>query len=470
VLVEHLVKNLYSKPQFADWPIEEIIPSRESFLAFLQEQWSLYLKAARGGETTCLVPFDHQDVRAYIDTFFLEGLLKPVRVEGAEKLPGWVQIGVTHDPQADALDRLRKLIQRCRERLPVPNALHREWQTTARQWSELVVLRWELEGVVEAKDRQAYDELHAEIENRFEQWMVTRFSSLHNLPFLPEPVMVHHIPRFLASEWNRQAVRKVALLVMDGLALDQWVILRRYLQEQEPDWRLRESSAFAWVPTLTSVSRQAIFSGDTPLGFPNSFETTIEEESHWKRFWEDRGLSRNAIEYLKKVECADAEALTTSLNNPHLAFLGIVVNVVDEIMHGEHQGTAGMHDAIRLWAPQAQSLISRLLDEGCTVFLTADHGNVAAVGMGKPREGVLVEVGGKRARIYETKGFRQEAQQTFPETIEWPDTGLPAGRHVLLPEGLSAFTDAGKRIVSHGGVSLEEVVVPFVTITGGTDQ
>jgi len=90
--------------------------------------------------------------------------------------------------------------------------------------------------------------------------------------------------------------------------------------------------------------------------------------------------------------------------------------------------------------------------------------------MGKPREGVLVEVGGKRARIYETKGFRQEAQQTFPQTIEWPDTGLPAGRHVLLPEGLNAFTDPGKRIVSHGGVSLEEVVVPFVTITGGTGQ
>ena len=99
------------------------------------------------------------------------------------------------------------------------------------------------------------------------------------------------------------------------------------------------------------------------------------------------------------------------------------------------------------------------------VYLTADHGNVTATGIGNPREGVLVETKGKRVRVYDRPEFLEEVASKFPESIRWPNYGLPPARHVLLAGNLKAFTDVGDEIVSHGGIALEEVMVPFVAIT-----
>jgi hypothetical protein len=247
--------------------------------------------------------------------------------------------------------------------------------------------------------------------------------------------------------------------------LDQWLVLRRCLERKQMPWKLEDSSVFAWVPTVTSVSRQSIFAGVVPLLFPDSLYTTDREPNLWIRFWENENVSRGSVEYAKMVESGDAEGLERCLHNPQVAVLGVVVNTVDKVMHGEQQGTAGMHDAIRLWSDKAASLIERLLHEGFAVFLTADHGNVSAEGMGSPKEGVLVEISGKRARIYDNQNFRTEANVECPESFFWPSIGLPSGCYVLLPQGLTAFTQQGKNVVSHGGISLEEVIVPFVRIT-----
>ena len=464
-LDEYLLQSLRSKPQFAAWPLEKILASRSEFLNFLQEQWPVYLNSLKGNGENCLVPFDHQNVRAFVDTFFLEGLLKPIQVEDAKSLPTWVQAGLLHDPQADSLARLRKLLERCKGKIPSEDAVHREWQSFARTWAELVVLRWELDSRLEASERHVWDELHEQIEQQFATWMLTRFGTLHNQSCANEPVMVHHISRFLAALRRKDSLTKVALLVVDGLALDQWLLLRRIFESKQVPWKLTESSVFAWVPTLTSVSRQSIFAGLVPHLFPDSLNTTDREPAHWTRFWEDEGINRGSVEYAKMIESGQSEELERCLQNPHVAVIGVVVNTVDKIMHGEQQGTAGMHDAIRLWSDKAASVVDRLLEEGFEVFLTADHGNVAAEGMGAPREGVLVEIGGKRARIYDNPAFRDEAKAAFPESIEWPCIGLPSDRQVLLPKGLLAYTQKGKHVVSHGGISLEEVIVPFVRIT-----
>lgn len=464
-LDEHLLHTLRSHGQFAAWPLETILASRGDFLAFVQAQWQIYLTWLKGDGETCLVPFDHQNVRAYVDTYFLEGLLLPVKVENAQTLPLWVQTGVLHDPRADALARLRKLLDHCREKLPTGDSGHREWQATARTWAELVVLRWSLGPALDEADRHAWETLHGELEERFAAWMLNRFGSLYNLPHTAEPVMVHHIARYLAARRVKDNLSKVALMVVDGLALDQWLVLRRLFEAKRVGWKMAESSVFAWVPTLTSISRQAIFAGAMPLLFPDSLDTTDREANHWNRFWEDQGVSRESVEYAKMIESGQSAELERCLHNPRVAVLGIVANTIDKVMHGEQQGIPGMHDAVRLWADDAASVVARLLQEGFEVFLTADHGNVAAEGMGAPREGVLVEVAGKRARIYENANFCDEAQSQFPDTIQWPGAGLPSDKHVLLPKGLRAFAHQGKHVVSHGGISLEEVVVPFVRIS-----
>ncbi len=60
--------------------------------------------------------------------------------------------------------------------------------------------------------------------------MMHRYGSLHNLPYHQQPVMVHQIPRFMAVERTRKKLAKIALLVLDGLAFDQWLLLRKSLE------------------------------------------------------------------------------------------------------------------------------------------------------------------------------------------------------------------------------------------------
>ena len=466
-LNEYLLESLTKDSTFATWPLAEILPSREGFLRFLQDEWVHYLGSIGDGGKQSRVPFQHEDVRAYIDTFFLDGSLKPVERENVANLPTWVRLGVIHDPKTDAVRRFRALRQRFEAEIPNADVSHREWQQAAQRWAELVVLRWSWDEALDASDRTAWTNLQSKLEDAFGLWMMQRFGSLYNLPYYQRPVMVHQIPRFLAVERTRKKLAKIALVVLDGLAFDQWLVLREILESGDPAWRFEESTAFAWVPTLTSVTRQSIFAGEPPLYFPDSIETTSKERSHWQRFWEDHGLQSSGVELVPSLESPADPRLQAALANPRLSILGVIWNKVDDIMHGMQMQTAGMHSQVRLWASQGhlQQLLGRLYQEEFVIYLTADHGNVTATGIGNPREGVMVETRGKRARVYDRPEFREEVVAKFPDSIRWPNYGLPPARQVLLSGDLKAFTDDGDEIVAHGGIAIEEVIVPFVTIT-----
>lgn len=487
LLVEHLLERLRGEAAFVSWPLRKILQSRESFLDFVQAQWRAFVANARWDDreyafsytstdgavsqvgefgAQVLIPFQHEDIRAYVDTLFLDGSLSPVSTNEPHSLPLWAQTGVIHDAVGDALRRFQGLRRKLETGLPEPDATHRDWQDFAQKWAELIVLRWLCDGSIGPEDMEAWARLHAQIENLFAGWMVSRYGTLHNLPFQHQPAMVHHIPRFMAMEKKRRKLSRVALVVLDGLALDQWLLLKKHFEDCQSRLRFHESTAFAWVPTLTSVTRQSIFAGEPPFYFPDSLGTTSKERSHWQRFWEDQGVSGNAVELVTNLDGDMDPRLESVLSNPRLAVLGIVWNKVDDIMHGMHLQTAGMHNQVRLWASQGhlERLLKRLVAEQFEVYLTADHGNVTATGIGIPREGVLAELRGKRCRVYDRAEFRDEVARQFSESICWPGYGLPQTQKVLLAENLKAFTDVGDEIVGHGGIAIEEVIVPFVTV------
>ncbi|MFN6312024.1 MAG: BREX-3 system phosphatase PglZ [Planctomyces sp.] len=497
LLLEHLLERMGGHPAFQGWPLRAVLSSRELFLAFVQEQWHCFVTgwgevALAGGdagevlsgdplllaETTtakgrrrgpgCLIPFAHEDIRAYVDTLFLDGSLTPVMAETAAELPQWVQPGVVHDEASDSRRRFQGLWRQLEQRLPDRDCSHRDWQEFARKWAELVVLRWSSDQHLQADDRRQWDELHLRVELEFGQWMIRRYGTLHNLPCQQQPAMVHQIPWFMATERKRRQLSRLALVVLDGLALDQWLLLKRQLDESRGGLKFQESTAFAWVPTLTSVTRQSIFAGEPPLYFPDSLGTTAKERAHWLRFWEDQGVPRLQVELLTSLDGERDERLDQVLLESRVSVLGLVWNKVDEIMHGMQLQTAGMHSQVRLWGRQGHlgALLRKLVQHGFQVYLTADHGNVAAVGAGNPRDGVLAETRGKRCRVYDRVEFRDEVAQQFPQSISWPGYGLPAWQQVLLAGGLQAFAAVGEELVGHGGVSLEEVLVPFVTISG----
>ncbi len=246
----YLLECLSKETAFANWPLADILANRERFLRFIQDEWKSFLSSLSDKSQQSRVPFSHEDIRAYIDTLFLDGSLAPLEQDDVAGLPAWVMTGVAHDPKADAVRRFRGLREKFKSELPIVDASHKEWQQAAQHWAELIVLRWEWDHALDDADRMAWEVLHTAVEESFAQWMSKRYGSLHNLPYQQHPVMVHQISRFLAFERNRKKLPKIALLVLDGLAFDQWLLLKRRLESTDTAWRFQASTAFAWVPTL----------------------------------------------------------------------------------------------------------------------------------------------------------------------------------------------------------------------------
>ena len=65
------------------------------------------------------------------------------------------------------------------------------------------------------------------------------------------------------------------------------------------------------------------------------------------------------------------------------------------------------------------------------------------------------------------KACAEALPSASPEGWQWPADGLPGGYLPLLAPGRSAFVGEGERVVAHGGVCLEELVVPFVEVEAG---
>jgi hypothetical protein len=335
----------------------------------------------------------------------------------------------------------------------------------AYRWAELTALWLDLYPNVPEATSERLQHLRQQLDVVFLAWVQSRYAGLHNQPALP-PVMLHHVPRALARYREGNGSGKVALIVVDGLALDQWIVLRDVLHTQRPALIYREHAVFAWLPTITSVSRQALFAGKPPLYFPSSIHTTDREPALWTQFWIDQGLTAKEVGYLKSLGDGTIDAAAELVARPAMRVVGLVVDKVDRIMHGMELGTAGMHNQVHQWTTQGYmaQLLDLLLDHGFQVTITADHGNIEAVGFGRPVEGAVADLRGERVRIYPDNSLRAMVQGRFPETIAWPAIGLPGDFLPLMAPRRCAFIRAGDHIVAHGGISLEELLVPLVQV------
>lgn len=487
---EHWISLLKQDGNFPDWPLEQIILDREAFLNFLQERWPIYLKSLEMKDEHALhemtgsylftysgpgiLPFGIEDIRIYIDNLFVERLLQPVELRDGHKLSGsWVKVGIHSDLVTEQVDRYRKLILKIGDLIPDEAAIYQHWLEFARTWAELNHLRLTLMNHLKnaiSKDQreieQQFTQLRSKVDKTFQDWIMNRYNGLHNQPALP-PVMLHHVPRAIARLMNDQPGSKAALVVVDGLALDQWVILREVLDRQCPQLHIRSEAVFAWIPTSTPVSRQALFASKPPLYFPNSIYTTNKEFDLWSLFWSEMGFTSTQFAYGRGFgELDHLSTINELLSKPNLQVVGLIVDKVDKIMHGMQLGSAGMHNQVRQWGEQGflSKLLVMLTKQGFQVFLTSDHGNIEATGIGRLSEGAAADLRGERVRVYPTPELRKQVSLQVKDALDWEPVGLPIGYYPLLAPGRTAFINEGERTVAHGGITLEEVIVPLVNI------
>jgi hypothetical protein len=501
ILDQRFIQLLKKDGRWRDWPLDLIVPSRVAFLEFLDERWPHFLervakgKEPKAGEAAAAyglkhagpveIPFDHDDIKVYIDNLFQEGQLHPIGGYSTGDLPEqWMHVGIISSAEDDRQIRFERLSARLESEFPPEDAKHGDWVEFARTWGEWAALRWEIGAANTGVPAKDLEDLHDRIEETFGSWVTRAYGSLHNLSHSNRPAMVHHIPRHLAQSFvatggaaaGSGRPSRHALIVVDGMGMDQWVVLRDALVDKLGDKaRIQEDGTFAWVPTLTSVSRQAIFAGQEPLFFGASIRDTSKEKAHWSRFWEDKGAAKIEIGYVKEGKNQPDEAFLEEVikvaEHPKMRVLGIVVGKIDQAMHGITTGTSGLHAIVRDWAKSGafSKLVETLLDAGYELAITSDHGNIHGSGIGKPKVGAIADERGERVHVFSDELTRDNAAKPFPATIAWPQIGLPDGYHALIASGRGAFVPEGRQTVGHGGIAMEEVIVPFVKISKGIE-
>ena len=487
-LAEHAAGILRGKGLFPEQPVAQWLSSRSALLRVVQDAWYRYLKnlnidgwrvaepdpspgIASRTSPAVEIPFDHTDVRAIIDSMFLDGSLHPMAVASVPAtIPNWIKVGIVEDVRSQ-FALVEKSIEALAVSAPNADAPHKTWGDFARRYGEVLGRVYDLSGKGDPEKMSALRDRIKSIQTlsdeRLQAWISTKhYADLILQPATKGPVMVHHVPRFLRQR-RSAGETKVALLVFDGMAFDQWVRIREYLIARQQSLAFDESTVFAWLPTVTSVSRQALFSGLKPREFDNSIETTNKEESLWKVFWQNEDVALRDVMYQRSLHQAEQlSELQAEITDRNPKVLGLVIDAIDKRLHNEQS-----KDDVAWWLERwlktgfVERLLSFLLAEGFSIYVTADHGNVDAIGVGKPNQGVIAETRGERVRAYRSELLRAESAAAYPGTVALDIAGLPADFVPLFAGGRSAFVPKGEQGVVHGGISVEELIVPFVKIS-----
>lgn len=487
LFAQHAAGIIQGKGLFTDLPVATWLASKSALLRVVQDAWYRYLsKLGLDGTRTAEppqayfetdgiakveIPFDHSDVQLLVDSMFLDGSLHPLAVHSvATGIPSWIKAGIVQDPAA-MQTLVLKGIDGLIETTPTAASSHKEWSEFAKRYGEILARTHVLPGTEDSEHLQLIREriqvLQVLSDERLQAWVAAKhYADLILQPVTKGPVMVHHVPRFLRHR-RSAGENKVALLVFDGLAFDQWVQIRERLVATTKRFAFDEGTVFAWLPTVTSVSRQALFSSLKPREFDDSIDRTDKEESLWKTYWQNEGVNANEVIYRRALRHThQLDALEADLIDRSPKVVGLVIDEVDDRLHKERsKKDVAMWIGNWLTTGFIDRLFSLLLDKGYHIYLTADHGNVESTGVGRPNQGVIAETRGERVRVYRSEPLLADSTATYPNTVRLDIAGLPANFMPLFAGGRTAFVPEGEQVVVHGGVSIEELIVPFVKVS-----
>lgn len=285
---------------------------------------------------------------------------------------------------------------------------------------------------------------------------------------------------------------KVWLVVIDNLPLDQWNVIQPLFAQW---FTIQQELYCSILPTSTQYARNAIFSGLMPLQVARMFPDlwVDEDEDEGKNMNEQQLLStlidrmrrQYRFSYHKVNENAFAELLVKQFRQ-HVGnqFNAMVINFVDMLSHArtenkairELSGTsAAYRNLTRMWLEHSPvlTLFSMMAEAGYTVVLTTDHGSIQVenpvriVGDREVNTNIRYKLG---------KNLNCDSKDVF--WIDKPERfGLPAPnvstRYALCkcddyfcyPNNYSYYAQYYRHTLQHGGISMQEMIVPLVVMT-----
>ena len=318
----------------------------------------------------------------------------------------------------------------------------------ARLWGELEALH--PAGMLGS---ESYYELDQEISQRLENFITEEYDTLFFASYNNGPVTINQTMNYLGTLESE----RTALLCFDGMGFSEWFGLKKYLQGNML-LNFTEQATFALVPTLTSSSRTALFSGEVNLDKMGLEATAFVKAVD--KFFPDG--TKKAKRLFKNT---DGKGNREYLNYD---MLGIVFDIIDNAGHKSilfSNSKKNMHHQLQQLYGQTEiaAIISSLLREGYRVFLTADHGSIWCHGNGVKVDKYLVEDRALRALIYPNIKLAEEFA-TKNDLILFRSQRILGEKVLVLPRGRKMFTTKDKPGISHGGIHIEELVIPFVEV------
>lgn len=285
---------------------------------------------------------------------------------------------------------------------------------------------------------------------------------------------------------------KVFLIVIDNFRYDQWRVIA---QEIGNLFDIDEEMYMSILPTATQYARNAIFSGLMPSKIAEMFpELWVDEDEEEGKNLNEEPLIRTQIErfrrhntfsYHKINGTAGGEKIVERLNELLRNELNvIVVNFIDMLSHArteskmvrELANTESAYRSITLsWFQHSvmSELLRKLSETDCKVIITTDHGSI--------RASKAVKIVGDRntntnLRYKLGKNLNFSSKDVFvikdPRKAQLPAPNLSTAyvfatgnSFFAYPNNYNYYVSYYKNTFQHGGISMEEMLIPLITLT-----
>ena len=362
-------------------------------------------------------------------------------------------------------------------------------------WVELYkkLLFWELKleniedqsmvEILESQKAEANSQFGKFIERNYEDWF---------LPKADKPSLSHEIFGEYVAPEIRKKDKPILFIVIDNLRYDQWKAFESTINNY---YKLeKEISYFSILPTATQYARNAIFSGLTPLEmekkYPQYWKNDVDEggKNQFEAEFLSEQLKRLGLnikqEYYKITNFAAGKKLAEnfkSLKGNDLTT--IVYNFVDMLSHSKTEMDVVKELASNDKAYRSLTLSwfknSPLLDMiqqaqqlGFRLIITTDHGTINCKNPSKV-------IGDKNTSLnlrYKTgKSLSYEEKDVYavkdPKKIGLPTLNMSSSFIFAKNDLFLAYVNNFNHYVSyyrntyqHGGISLEEMVIPFLVL------